>query len=66
MAHQFTCSKCHRPHASGLPALLPQNCIDPAQGNYTINGQTGVNLVANNCHRKTSTSDGWHILAPGQ
>jgi hypothetical protein len=65
MAHQFTCSKCHSPHASGLPALLPQSCIDPAQGNFTINGHSGVNLVANNCHRKTSTSDGWHILAPG-
>jgi hypothetical protein len=66
MAHKFTCSKCHTPHASGLPALLIQNCIDPALGTYTINGATGANLVANNCHRKTSTADGWHVLAPGQ
>ncbi len=66
MAHKFTCSKCHTPHASGLPALLPQNCIDPALGNWTINGHSGTNLVANNCHRKTTTADGWHILAPGQ
>jgi len=66
LAHKFTCSKCHSPHATGLPALLTHSCIDPAQGNYTINGQSGVNLIANNCHRKTSTADGWHILAPGQ
>ncbi|MDF1555319.1 MAG: CxxxxCH/CxxCH domain-containing protein, partial [Deferrisomatales bacterium] len=25
MAHEFTCSKCHSPHATGLPALLTQN-----------------------------------------
>jgi hypothetical protein len=66
MAHKFTCSKCHVPHAAGLPALLPQNCIDPAQGNFTVNGFTGVNLLASNCHRKTSKADGWHVLAPGQ
>jgi hypothetical protein len=66
MAHKFTCSKCHSPHASGLPALLTQNCIDPSLGNWTIAGQTGANLIANNCHRKTSTADGWHVLAPGQ
>lgn len=65
-AHTFTCSKCHTPHASGLPALLPQNCIDPALGNYTTNGFSGANLIASNCHRKTSAGDGWHILAPGQ
>ncbi len=65
-AHNFTCSKCHSPHATGLPALLIHSCIDPAQGDYTINGRSGVNLIANNCHRKTSTGDGWHILAPGE
>ena len=65
-AHDFTCSKCHSPHATGLPALLTQNCIDPSLGNFTVNGYTGTNLIANNCHRKTTASDGWHILAPGQ
>jgi hypothetical protein len=63
LAHKFTCSKCHSPHASGLPALLIQNCIDPALGS-TVYG--GTNPIANNCHRKTSNTDGWHILAPGQ
>jgi len=65
-AHNFTCSKCHSPHATGLPALLTQNCIDPALGNFTINGFTGTNLIANNCHRKTNVIDGWHTLYPGQ
>jgi hypothetical protein len=66
MAHQFTCSKCHSPHATGLPALLIQNCIDPSLGGFVISGQSGLNVSANNCHRKTSKTDGWHILAPGQ
>ncbi len=63
MAHKFTCSKCHTPHASGLPALLTHNCVDPAQGGYTA---LGYQNQSGNCHRKTSTSDGWHKLAPGQ
>ena len=62
-AHAFTCSKCHSPHATGLPALLTQNCIDPSLGSTTYGG---LNSYANNCHRKSSTTDGWHVLAPGQ
>jgi predicted CxxxxCH...CXXCH cytochrome family protein len=26
--HQFTCSKCHNPHASRLPKLMITNCLD--------------------------------------
>ncbi len=26
--HQFTCSKCHNPHASRLPRLMITNCLD--------------------------------------
>jgi len=26
--HQFPCSKCHKPHASGLPRLMQTNCLD--------------------------------------
>jgi predicted CxxxxCH...CXXCH cytochrome family protein len=66
MAHKFTCSKCHSPHATGLPALLTHNCIDPAGGNFTVYGSGGTNLIANNCHRKTTLTDGWHRLAPAQ
>jgi len=63
MAHNFTCSKCHSPHASGLPALMIQNCIDTGLSSFGIPGNS---VSANNCHRKTSTTDGWHIMAPGQ
>ncbi len=63
LAHKFTCSKCHSPHASGLPALLTMNCVDPAQGGYTAFGYLNQ---SGNCHRKTSTADGWHRLAPGE
>jgi hypothetical protein len=62
-AHAFTCSKCHSPHAAGLPALLTQSCIDTGLSTW---GVGGANVAANNCHRKTSTTDGWHVLAPGQ
>jgi hypothetical protein len=62
MAHKFTCSKCHSPHAAGLPALLTHNCVDAVLGN-----QVGsMNGDAFNCHRKSSVADGWHKLAPGQ
>lgn len=62
MAHKFTCSKCHSPHAAGLPALLVHNCVDAVVGN----GVGSMNTDAFNCHRKTSAADGWHKLAPGQ
>ena len=26
--HSFTCSKCHSPHASGLPRLMKTNCLN--------------------------------------
>ncbi|MDD5761269.1 MAG: hypothetical protein PHP88_02020, partial [bacterium] len=64
MAHKFTCSKCHSPHATGLPALLTHNCIDT--GLAEAAPFNPANLIANNCHRKTTTTDGWHKLAPGQ
>ena len=35
-AHNFTCSKCHTPHASGLPALLITNCLDFGIANYVV------------------------------
>jgi hypothetical protein len=63
MAHKFTCSKCHTPHAAGLPALLVHNCVDTGLATPAV-GTTDLRAV--NCHRKTSTADGWHRLAPGQ
>lgn len=67
-AHDFSCSKCHTPHASGMPALLVTNCLDytvsdwsetasgPKGGNSVTLGPTATNRWAleamNNCHRK--------------
>jgi predicted CxxxxCH...CXXCH cytochrome family protein len=77
-AHDFTCSKCHSPHASGLPALLITNCLDRSIGTWTANANSGrgtigpngnsawLPYVQNNCHRKDSTTSGWHRLATGQ
>jgi hypothetical protein len=64
MAHKFTCSKCHSPHATGLPVLLTHNCIDTALAEPAPFAPS--NPMANNCHRKTTKSDGWHRLSPGQ
>jgi hypothetical protein len=72
--HKFTCSKCHSPHASGLPALLVTNCLDIPLSNWSVKtGTTGVNPGANyaqNCHRNTDTAngqnDGWNRLKADQ
>jgi len=66
--HQFTCSKCHSPHASSLPALLTTNCLDQGKATWTgaSGGATPSGKQAMNCHRKESTATGWHRLAPGQ
>jgi hypothetical protein len=52
-----------QPRAAGLPALLIQSCIDTGLSTFGIPANA---VSANNCHRKTSATDGWHILAPGQ
>ena len=71
-AHNFTCSACHTPHASGLPVLLIMNCVDQYQSNYQNSVRTAANPSARgatNCHRKedtNSTTTGWHRLNRGQ
>ncbi len=32
--HQFSCSKCHNPHASRLPKLMITNCLDVARNTW--------------------------------
>jgi len=65
-AHDFTCSKCHTPHASGLPALLIHNCLDQSAADWSNGNLNPLRFQSTNCHRKTTTGDGWHVLAPGQ
>ena len=74
-AHEFSCSKCHSPHATGLPALLKTNCLDTEISGWTNPNKSTVNYgaaQANNCHRKTTNNiadlqnSGWNVLAPKQ
>ncbi|WP_459942869.1 hypothetical protein, partial [Deferrisoma palaeochoriense] len=67
-AHKFPCSKCHSPHATGLPALLITNCLDKNVSNWTAaNGRATPSVrQANNCHRNEGTTSGWHRLNVGQ
>ena len=32
--HNFTCSKCHSPHASRLPRLMVTNCLDVERNSW--------------------------------
>ncbi|GAB4264299.1 MAG: hypothetical protein Kow0092_15860 [Deferrisomatales bacterium] len=59
--HQFPCSKCHTPHASGLPRLMATNCLDVA-GNHTSFGYS-KNPQATNCHSTERGLD-WNRLTP--
>ena len=40
MYHQFSCSKCHNPHASRLPKLLITNCLDIQHNTWDENKTT--------------------------
>jgi len=79
-AHRFTCSKCHSPHATGLPALLITNCLDYKIATWSANAPTnsGTKKVGptttysyslrtmNNCHRNDGKTSGWNRLATQQ
>ena len=42
--HSYSCSKCHVPHASGLPRLMQTNCLDyKHRGRGPSGGQAGSN-----------------------
>ena len=40
--HQFSCSKCHNPHASRLPRLLISNCLDTSHNTWDDTPKTMV------------------------
>jgi hypothetical protein len=80
-AHRFSCSKCHSPHATGLPGLLITNCMDKGLATWSANtGRVGPNVTSskyrqapNDCHYKsdsatdpTTRNSGWNSLAPKQ
>lgn len=38
--HSYTCSKCHKPHASGLPRLMQTNCLNSTHRGKVVSGGT--------------------------
>jgi hypothetical protein len=68
--HQFSCSKCHNPHASRLPKLMITNCLDITHNSWDDNKNTQTRSTssttdrnkttayfasAQNCHRRDSS-----------
>lgn len=47
MYHQFSCSKCHNPHASRLPKLLITNCLDIRHNTWDENKTSLQNTYTN-------------------
>lgn len=72
--HNFTCSKCHNPHASKLPRLMITNCLDVRHNTWDDQasvgkpnawtpgtysaGQLAYSPTAQNCHRYVGSGDG--------
>jgi hypothetical protein len=56
MYHQFSCSKCHNPHASRLPKLLITNCLD-VQHNTWDDDKTAQSLYT--AAALTNVDRGW-------
>lgn len=46
--HDFSCSKCHTPHASGLPALLVTNCLDYVISDWSETGTRNSIIIGPN------------------
>jgi predicted CXXCH cytochrome family protein len=42
--HQFSCSKCHNPHASRLPRLMITNCLDTRHNTWD-DPRTGIDAI---------------------
>lgn len=60
--HQFSCSKCHTPHAAELPALMRTNCLDTKHSTYRHRNMD----EAVNCHRvKDATATQGDDAYPG-
>ncbi|MDH3997744.1 MAG: hypothetical protein OET90_02790, partial [Desulfuromonadales bacterium] len=47
MYHQFSCSKCHNPHASRLPKLMITNCLDIRHNTWDDGKSTRQNSFTN-------------------
>jgi predicted CxxxxCH...CXXCH cytochrome family protein len=78
--HNFSCSKCHNPHASRLPRLMISNCLDTSHNTWDDDNGNPSNVSGNNagtqlsdattaqnCHRKATVGgmgSGWNNVTP--
>ena len=53
--HQFTCSKCHSPHAGRLPRMMRTNCLD--------NGSSGINFKESVTDYNEAGPNGAHLYS---
>jgi predicted CxxxxCH...CXXCH cytochrome family protein len=77
--HQFSCSKCHNPHASRLPKLMITNCLDISHNTWDDNKNSQTRSTASTtdkdkkpayyasaqtCHRRDSSRNTTNFAAP--
>ncbi len=78
--HNFSCSKCHNPHASRLPRLMITNCLDTSHNTWDDNNGNPSNVsgsnagtqlsdatTSQNCHRRATVGgmgSGWNNVTP--
>jgi predicted CxxxxCH...CXXCH cytochrome family protein len=73
--HNFSCSKCHNPHASRLPKLMITNCLDTGQNTWDDDFKGDTNWGGNNFSSmtygtnelaKSSSAQNCHRYVSGQ
>ena len=56
--HQFSCSKCHNPHASRLPRLMITNCLDTSHNTWDDSIGTPSGTNNDGCCTPSADNDG--------
>lgn len=57
--HSYTCSKCHKPHASGLPRLMQTNCLNYPHRGRQVSGGTPVVTGRSYANKFGRFPNGW-------
>jgi cytochrome c553 len=57
--HSYTCSKCHQPHASGLPRLMQTNCLNYPHRGKQLSGGSPVASGFSYPNRYGRFPNGW-------
>ena len=59
MFHQFSCSKCHSPHASRLPKLMITNCLDIRHNTWDDSMSSQTKYTAHADYTDDGTDDNY-------